>query len=350
MTTRLPMVHRSYSLFCGVMILLLLTGCSRHSARVVVYCAQDKEFAEGRFADFIRETGTAVAPHYDTEATKSVALYQELAQEKDRPRCDVFWNNEIVSTIRLQRLGILDPYESPSAAPYPDYAKSPDHTWTAFAARARVLIVNTTQLSEKDQPKSLLDLTDPKYKGMVAIAKPNFGTTATHAACLFEVLGKDAAQKWFLGVRDNGAQFVDGNKAVAVGVGEGRYAIGLTDTDDAISEVKAGRPVKIIFPDRDRPAGDRMGTLFIPNTVMLIKGAPNPDGGRRMIDFLLSAEVEKQLAESESHQIPLNPNVDAKLPPAIETPKTVKAMQVDWGKAADLWDEVQTFLRNEVIR
>jgi iron(III) transport system substrate-binding protein len=338
------------ALFSCILPVLLLAGCSRHSARVVVYCAQDKEFAEDVFAQAIRNTGTAVAPHYDTEATKSVSLYQQLVHEKDRPRCDVYWNNEIINTIRLQRQGLLEPYQSPSAAPYPDFAKAPDHTWNAFAARARVLIVNTTVLPEKDWPKSLLDLTDPKYKGMVAIAKPNFGTTATHAACLFEVMGKEAAQKWFLGVRDNGAHFVDGNKAVAVGVGEGRYAIGLTDTDDAIAEVKADKPVRIIFPDRDRPAGDRMGTLFIPNTVMLIKGAPNPDGGRRLIDFLLSAEVEKMLAESASHQIPLNPNVNAKLPSAIETPKTVKTMQVDWGKAADLWDEVQTFLRNEVIR
>lgn len=337
-------------LFCALVATLMLTGCSWHSARVVIYCAQDKEFAEGVFAQAIRATGTAVAPHYDTEATKSVSLYQQLIQEKDRPRCDVFWNNEILSTIRLQRQGILEPYQSPSAAPYPDFAKAPDHTWTAFAERARVLIVNTDKLAEKDQPKSLFDLTDPKYKGMVAIAKPNFGSTATHAACLFEVLGKDAAKKWFLGVRDNGANFVDGNKAVAVGVGEGRYAVGLTDTDDAIDEVKAGKPVRITFPDRDRPAGDRMGTLFIPNTIMLIKGAPNPEGGRRLIDFLLSPEVEKQLAESESHQIPLNPNVKADLPAAIETRKTVKPMQVDWNKAADLWDEVQAFLRNEVIR
>jgi iron(III) transport system substrate-binding protein len=317
--------------------------------RVVCYCAQDKEFAEGAFANFEQQTGLAVAPHYDTEATKSVALYQELAQEAKRPRCDVFWNNEILSTIRLQRQGLLEPYASPSAKDYPDWTRSADQTWQAFAARARVLIVNIDRLP-KDQPRSLFDLTDPKYKDQVALAKPNFGTTATHAACLFEVLGKEAARKWFLDLRSNGVHLLDGNKAVAVNVGQGKYAVGITDTDDAIAEVKAGRPVAIIFPDRDAPADSRMGTLFIPNTVMQIKGAPHTESGRKLIDFLLSAEVEKQLAESESHQIPLNPKVEARLPPQIETPKTVKAMQVDWGKAADLWDEVQSFLRNEFVR
>jgi iron(III) transport system substrate-binding protein len=329
--------------------ILLLTGCSR-SPRVVVYCAQDKEFAEVVFPQFEKAAAISVAAHYDTEATKSLGLYHELVQEAGRPRCDVFWNNEILSTIRLQRQGLLEPYDSPSAAAYPEFARAGDRSWHAFAERARVLIVNTKLVAEADRPKSLLELTDPKWKGRVAMAKPGFGTTATHAACLFEVLGKDEAQKWFLQLRDNGVRLLDGNKAVAVNVGEGKVAVGLTDTDDAIAEVEAGRPVQIIFPDRDRPKGERMGTLFIPNTVMLIKGAPNREAGRKLIDFLLSPEVEKQLAEAESHQIPLNPNVKAALPAQIETRKTVKPMQVDWNKAADLWDEVQAFLRKEFAK
>ncbi len=66
-----------------------------------------------------------------------------------------------------------------------------------------------------------------------------------------------------------------------------------------------------------------------------------------MVDYLLSADVEKRLAESESHQAPLNPEVTANLPPQIETPKTVRAMKVDFEKAAALWEEVQTFVRQE---
>jgi iron(III) transport system substrate-binding protein len=187
------------------------------------------------------------------------------------------------------------------------------------------------------------------------MAKPQFGTTATQAACLFEVLGPEAAKKLYLGLRDNGVSIVAGNKQVAEGVAQGRFAVGTTDTDDAIIEVKAGRPVAIVFPDRDgHKDHPRMGTLFIPNTLAVVKGSPNPDGARKLVDFLLSPAVEKRLAESSSHQIPLNPAVKADLPKEIERPKdaggTVQAMAVDFGKAADLWDEAQTFLRNEFAR
>jgi hypothetical protein len=61
--------------------------------------------------------------------------------------------------------------------------------------------------------------------------------------------------------------------------------------------------------------------------------------------------VEKRLAEAESHQIPLNPAVRANLPAEIERSTEsggkVRAMQVDFGKAADAWDDVQGFLIKE---
>src|SRR5262249_59950797 len=112
-----------------------------------------------------------------------------------------------------------------------------------------------------------------------------------------------------------------------------------------------GKPVAIIFPDRNGHAAlPRMGTLYIPNTVALIKGGPNPDGGKKLIDYLLRTETEARLAEGGGFQIPLNPNVNAKLPPALLTPSQVKPMAVDFEKATDLWDETQAFLRDEFAR
>jgi iron(III) transport system substrate-binding protein len=338
------MLHK---VLCSLLLISVI-GCGKSESRVTLYCAQDQEFAEAILADFTQRTGIKVDVKYDTEADKSVSLYAELAREKDRPRCDVHWNNEILSTIRLQRQGVLEPYASPSAASYPPTTRPRDRTWQAFAARARILIVNTKMVPEADRPRSILELTDPRWKGRIAIAKPLFGTSATQAACLFEVLGRNKAEDFYRGLQKNEVRVVPGNKQVAEGVGQGQFAVGMTDTDDAIAEVEAGRRVVIIYPDGDRHIPGRMGTLFIPNTLALIRGSPNPEGGRKLIDFLLSAEIERKLADGASHQIPLNPSVVA--PKAIETPRTVKAMEVDFEKAADLWDDAQTFLRNQFAR
>lgn len=315
-----------------------------------MYCAQDREYAESILSEFTAANGLAVAPAYDTEAQKSVGLYEQLVRESGRPRCGVFWNNEILNTIRLQRQGLLEPYESPSAATYPDWTKAKDLSWQAFAARARVLIVHTS-VPESERPRSILDLADARWKGRIAIAKPQFGTTATQAACLFEVLGADKARDFYRALKANGVTVLPGNKQVAQAVAEGRFAVGFTDSDDAIGELIDSKPVAIVIPDRDgHPAHPRLGTLFIPNTLMVIKGGPNPAGAKKLVDYLLSTEGEQRLAEGGGYQIPLNPAAKVNLHPSLVRPEKVKVMAVDWERAADLWDEAQAFLRDEFAR
>lgn len=339
---------RYFSLTVCLLVLVSGLGCGSDRPRVVLYCAQDQEFAEQVLADFSRQTGLRTAPRFDTEANKTVALYEELVREQQRPRCDVYWNNEILHTVRLQRQGLLEPYASPSAEAYPEHTRPRDRTYQQFAARARVILINTARVADADRPHSLLDLTGPRWRGKVAMAKPMFGTTATQAACLFEVLGPAKAREFYRGLKANDVALLPGNKQVAERVARGDFDAGLTDTDDALLEVEAGRPVALLFPDRAANAAfPRLGTLFIPNTLAIVRGGPNPAAARRLVDFLLSAAVEEQLARSASRQIPLNPRVRHRPHAQIETPATVRAMQVDWDRAVDLWQEAQDFLRGE---
>jgi iron(III) transport system substrate-binding protein len=321
------------------MVLLLAIGCTKPKDRVVVYSAQDREYAEPVFADFSLESRLALAPKFDTEAQKSVGLVGELEAEANRPRADVHWNNEILGTILAARKGLYEPYASPSAAGFPASSKAKDGTWQAFAERARVLIVNTRLVPEANYPKTLDDLTDPRWKGKLAIAKPQFGTMATQAACLFATLGPEAARDWFRKLKANDVQIAAGNKPVAVGVADGRFHLGLTDTDDAILEVLAGKPVAIVFLD---------DTLFIPNTLALVKGAPNAAGGRRMIDFTLKQEAK--LMAAGGYQYPMGMETIPRPHPLLKTRREVKALAVDWEAAADRWPETQEFLRSEFAR
>jgi len=321
---------------------MFLIGCGPDvPPEVVVYTALDREFSEPIFDRFTASTGIIVRPKYDTESTKTVGLTQAILAERARPRCDLFWNNEILNTLRLEREGLLRPYASPAAQGFPASMRSPRGTWSGFAARARVLIVNTNQVAEARRPKSIRDLTDPQWYDRVAIAKPLFGTTATHAACLFEVWGEQKAQDFFRAVKGN-AQIMSGNKQVARSVAAGKLAFGLTDTDDAIIEVEAGMPVAIVYPDQGEGG---LGTLFIPNTLALVKDSPHGEEAEQLVEWLLSAEVERLLADGPSAQIPLRPGVPAST--RVKTPDQVHAMQVDFAAAAAQWDTAARFLQAE---
>ena len=240
---------------------------------------------------------------------------------------------------------MLDVYHSPVAASYPEMYRSAHGTWHGFAGRARVLLVNTKLVAEADRPTSIHDMAAPKWKGKTALAKPLFGTTATHCACLFALWGQQPAEKFFLDLLANEVQILSGNKQVAQSVAAGQIAFGLTDTDDAIIEVERGHPVTIVYPDRE---SDQIGTLFIPNTLCILKNAPHPANARKLVDYLLAPGVEARLARGASAQIPLNPLVE--VPVRVETPRTVKSMPADFSAAARQWDVAAQFIRDKFTR
>ena len=321
-------------------------GCLGTSDQeVVVYSALDVEFSEPLLEQFTRDTGIVVRAKYDVESTKTVGLTNALIAEAERPRCDLFWNNEILNTLRLARRGLLSAYDSPQRQRFSESFYASDLTWYGFAARARVLIINTDRLPAASQrPNSVLDLAAPQWQGRVALAKPLFGTTASHATVLFHTMGEASAKEFLLQVRDN-VDVLSGNKQVALAVARGQYDWGLTDTDDAMIEIEQGMPIEIIYPDQQ---DGQMGTLFIPNTLGIIEGGPHTAAAQRLVDYLLSARVEAQLAAGPSAQIPLGAGVERS--PRVKTPAEVRAMDVDFAAAAKMWDVAAPFLRDEFMR
>ena len=169
--------------------------------------------------------------------------------------------------------------------------------WYGFAARARILLVNTRLVAEADRPTGLTDLVSRRWKGKIGIAKPLFGTTATHAACLFAAWGDDKARKFF-------QRFESQRGSGSLGQQAGRHGRGLRPDRRWIDRYRRrhGRD-RGRQSGRDRlprPQPGQLGTLFIPNTLAMIKGAPHPQAAARLADLILSPEVEARLADGPS--------------------------------------------------
>jgi iron(III) transport system substrate-binding protein len=283
--------------------------------------------------EYERRTGVQVNAVYDTEETKSTGLANRLIAEKPRPQADVFWSNEPVRTLVLKSRDVLAPYRSPSAEGIPAALVDPEGFWTGFSARMRVIAYNTTLVTSEDAPQSVFDLADTKWRGQVAIADPRFGSTSFHVAALYALAGDEKMDDFFRRLKANGVKVVDGNSVVRDLVARGEVKIGLTDTDDVNVAIEDGQPVAMVLPDA---AG--LGVPMMPNMVSLIANAPNPDEGRKLIDYLLSPDVERQLAQSEAVQIPLHAGVEGpKNIPAIDT---FKPMTLDYSKAANRVEDV----------
>lgn len=316
----------------GIFLCFSSSTSSGQQQEVIVYTALDQIFSEPILREFEQRFKIKVKAVYDIEAVKTTGLVNRLIAEKSNPRCDVFWNNEIIRTIALKRKEILTPYQSPSAEDIPEHFKDKDGYWTGFAARARVLVVNTGLVKPEDYPASVKDLANPKWKGQAAMANPLFGTTSTHVAALFATQGPEQTTHFLQQVLGNSTHIVDGNSVVRDMTASGEVLFGITDTDDVNVGLIAGRPIKAIFPDQDG-----QGALLIPNTVSLVADSPNPEAGKKLIDFLLSKEVEAKLAASESAQIPVRKDVPT--PAGGLAQADIVTMKVDFEKMTDYLDE-----------
>jgi iron(III) transport system substrate-binding protein len=304
-----------------------------------LYCATDQTDSEVIVRRFEKETGLDIEERYDTEANKTVGLVNAILAERENPRASVFWNNELIHTIRLERFGLLEPYESPAAKNIPAQFKSPNHTYTGFGARARILIVNAEKLpNPEDRPKSIYDLIDPKWKGKGAMARPLTGTTLTHVAALFASIGEEETWKFLKALKENDVVLTGGNAQVMKMVASDdpdAPVFGLTDTDDfRKAEIRNNPKVVAIYPDQEG-----MGTMVIPNTVALIKGGPNPEMAKKFIDFLLSEAIESELAHGRAAQIPVRKSV--KRPAHVRSAEDFEVMSWDPAKTADALEKYQ---------
>jgi iron(III) transport system substrate-binding protein len=315
-------------------------GKSGASQEVVIYTALDQLYSEPILKRFEEKTGIRVRAVYDSEAAKTVGLVNRLIAERERPRCDVFWNNEVLRSIVLKDAGLLEKYQPPNARDIPAPFRDPDGYWTGFGARARVLAYNTDKINPKDLPKTMSDLTAARWRGQIGMGKPLFGSTATHAAVLWSRWGEARARSFFEALKANGVIVFDGNINATRAVADGELAMCLTDSDDANLLKSEGKPIDWTMIDHDG-----RGALLYPNAISLVHNCPHPNEAKQLIDYLLSPEVEAALAAAPSAQIPLQPGVPA--PPRVRAMAQSPFLDVDYAQAAKCVKPSADFLKGK---
>jgi iron(III) transport system substrate-binding protein len=320
--------------------LLALAACggsSKPAGRVTVYVSEDQVFSEPVLKDFEKETGIQVSAVFDTEEAKSTGVMNRLLAEKDNPQADAYWANEPVRADVLRRQGISEPFSPANAAGIPGNFKDPQGFWTGFSARARVMVVNR---AARSRPAGVRSYLEPAAKGRAVIANPLFGTTTAQMAALFSVWGDEKGRQFLSGIKANQVKLSTSNGESADFVSSGQFDFALVDSDDAVDRQRHGKAIDIVYPDQD-PGG--IGVLILPNAAVLIRRGPNPENGRKLIEYLVSKETERKLAFADCAQIPLHPGVET--PKEIQPIEKLKTMRVDFAKLAEKMQAVQPILK-----
>ena len=285
---------KSLTLLTVLALFLATAKPVRAADHVIAYCAQDQVYAEPIFRQFEKETHIKVRAVYDNEAVKTVALANRLLAERHHPICDVFWGNEEMRTRQMAAEGVF----------------RETNGWAAFGYRSRRIVINTNRLSSASAPHSLFELTNATWRGKLAIAYPQFGTTSTYFQVLRQHWGDPAWQSWCRGLATNKPFLVDGNSEVVKAVGRGDAWIGLTDSDDIADGQSEGLPVAALPMSKE--------SLLLPNTVAVVRNAPDPGPAQQLFEYLQNREVVAQLVAARA--------VEGASADVVSTP----TLQADW--------------------
>jgi iron(III) transport system substrate-binding protein len=301
-------------------------SASGPSGTLTVYSGRSESLVGPLVERFGSETGLDVQVRY--AGTSELAA--TILEEGDASPADVFFAQDAGALGALAAEGRLAELPGPTLDRVDGRFRSPDGVWVGVSGRARVVVYDTRVLSEDDLPTSILDYTDPSWKGRIGWAPTNGSFQAFITA--FRVLqGDDAAQAWLEGIQANEPKVFEGNNAVLAAVAAGEVQVGFVNHYYLMGQLaEQGED----FPVRNQflPNGD-VGALVNVAGAGILTTSQNPAAAQAFVDYLL-VETSQEYFADETYEYPLVTGIaaDERLVPLAD----IAAPNVDLSDLADL--------------
>ncbi|HYF95053.1 MAG TPA: ABC transporter substrate-binding protein [Symbiobacteriaceae bacterium] len=223
--------------------------------------------------------------------------------------------------IYLKDKGLLMPYKSKEFDKVVMDKDTKDAMYTAVRISNVIIAYNTKAVKPEDAPKSFKDLTDPKWKGQIALVDPTQSGTALVSSW---ALSKKYGWEFFQQLKANGAVVAGGNSAVEQKLVTGEFKVGVILEENILKVRSKGEPVDFVYPAD--------GTIIIPSPIGIFKSTQNPDAAKALTDWWLSVEGQKAVTTGWMHSVRAD----------VASPKGAKAladfsktaMPVDWNDLA----------------
>jgi iron(III) transport system substrate-binding protein len=296
------------------------------SGPLTIYSGRNESLVGPLLERFRTETGLDVQVKYaDTSELAATIL-----EEGDASPADVFFAQDGGALGALAAEGRLAGLPESTLDLVDRRFRSPEGVWVGVSGRARVVVYDTRELSEDDLPTSILDYTDPSWKGKIGWAPTNGSFQAFITA--FRVLrGEDAARDWLEGIQANEPKVYDGNNAVLAAIAAGEVQVGFVNHYYLMGQLAEQGDD---FPVRNHflPNGD-VGALVNVAGAGILTTSPNPTAAQAFVDYLLTEESQEYFAQ-ETYEYPLVAGVpaDERLVPLED----IAAPDVDLSDLADL--------------
>lgn len=213
-------------------------------------------------------------------------LVKRIQSEKNDPYADVLFGGSW--SLMYDNEDLWEPYVSANNDKVIDAYKNDCGFITGNVLDGSCLIVNTDLIGDIPM-EGYADLLNPELRGKISTADPaNSSSAFAQLTNILLAMGgyeDEAAWKYVEDLFINiDGKICESSSAVYKGVADGEYVVGLSYEDPCAQLVKDGAPVKIVYP--------KEGSVYLPASATIIKGAKNMDNAKLFIDFILSEEVQ----------------------------------------------------------
>lgn len=213
-------------------------------------------------------------------------LVKRIQSEMNDPYADVLFGGSW--SMMYDNQDLWEPYVSANDGLVMDAYKNTCGFITSNVLDGSCLIVNTDLLGDI-KVEGYEDLLNPELKGKIATADPaNSSSAFAQLTNMLLAMGGYEDENAWNYVKDLFAnidgKILESSSSVYKGVGDGEYVVGLSYEDPCAQLVKDGAPVKVIYP--------KEGSVYLPASATIVKGAKNMDNAKLFIDFILSEEVQ----------------------------------------------------------
>jgi iron(III) transport system substrate-binding protein len=292
---------------------------------LTIYSGRTESLVAPLLDRFSEETGIPIEVRYGD--TADLALL--LAEEGDRTPADVFYSQSPGATAFLGGKRLLAPLARAELDLVDPRFEAEDGTWIGVSGRQRVLVYNEDLVEAADLPASVFDLTEPEFRGRVALAPEN-GSFQDFVTAMRQLRGEDTARDWLQAMAANASPVYANNTAIVEAVGRGEVPMGL---------VNHYYNYRALAEDPDLPSRNHMfragdlGGLVIPSTVSITASTERREQAERLVRFLLDEEAQTYFAD-ETFEYPLAAGVRAAedVPPLA----SLRPPRYDAGQLADL--------------
>ena len=269
---------------------------------IVVYSGRNEELVGPLFEEFTAETGIPVEVRYGDTAE----LAAQIIEEGDASPADLYFGQDAGALGALDAAGQCAVLPAEIAQTVPATYRSADGTWTGVTGRARVIAYDSSQLGVDEVPTSVFELTDPKWKGQVAIAPTN-GSFQAFVTAMRVAAGDDATREWLQGIVDNDAQIYEKNSLIRDAVDSGEVQLGLINHyywyQKAAEVGEDAMNVQLAFTEPGDP-----GRLVNVAGACVIAPSDNQAGAGELLAWMLSEDVQQWFVEN-TFEYPLTPGV-----------------------------------------